>query len=289
MRNLPVRPLPASPSLDHLRGQAKSLLKAFLAGDAGARERVVAQLPQLGDVPWDRHARLADAQFVLAREYGFPNWARLKTYVEAAGPSATTVNPRDQRRSARRQVVYELAASLLIWSRQHEAQALGARFALMPLRDILAVREQLNGAGELPAVVDGLLEGLRHPRPRVRFDCANALDHLADERCAGPLRRLLDDPVPRVRRAALHSLSCDACKLSPLEPGEDLVPTLINMALSDPSIRVRRAAVPLLESHCRDGRVEETLRTLALSDDPAIGRTAREVLRRRDLLRDDTA
>lgn len=289
MRNLPVRPLPASPSLEHLRGQAKTLLKALLAGDAGARERVAAQLPQLAASDL-RRAKLADAQLVLAREYGFPNWARLKTHVEAAGQSVTTpANPRDQRRSARRQIIQELAASLLIWSRQHEAQALGARFALMPLRDILAVREHLNATGELPVVVDGLLEGLSHPGPRARFDCANALDHLADERCAGPLRRLLDDPVPRVRRAALHSLSCDACKLSPLEPGEDLVPTLINMALSDPSIRVRRAAVPLLESHCRDGRVEETLRTLALSDDPAIGRTAREVLRRRDLLRDDTA
>lgn len=289
MRQSPVRSLPASPSLAHLRGQAKSLLKAFLAGDAGARERVATQLPRLGDVPQDRRARLADAQLVLAREYGFPNWARLKTYVEAAGRSPTTANPRDQRRSARRQFVRELAASLLSWSRQHDAQALGARFALMPLRDILAVREHLSALGKLPVVVGGLIEGLLHPHPRVRFDCANALDHLADERCAEPLRQLLGDPVPRVRRAALHSLSCDACKLSPLEPAEDLVPILIDMAQSDPSVRVRRAAVPLLESHCRDARVEETLRTLALDADPSVRRTAHEVVRRRGLHMDDSA
>lgn len=164
--------------------------------------------------------------------------------------------------------------------------ALGAQFALMPLRDILAVRERLSAVGKVSLVVDGLLEGLGHDRPRVRFDCANALDYMADERCAEPLQRCLSDLVPRVRRAALHALSCEACKLSPLTPREDLLPTLLKMVQSDPSIRVRRAAVPLLESYCRDVRVEDALRSLANQEDVAIKRTAREVLRRRDVLSD---
>lgn len=276
-----MRQLPASPSLDHLRGQAKSLLRAFLAGDVGARERLAAHLPRLVEAKsQDRRVRLADAQFVLSREYGFPSWARLGTYVETTRSSVASASPLE-RRAARRQVLDALAASLLGWSRTHDPQALGARFALMPLRDILAVREHLNATGELSLVVDGLIEGLSHSEPRVRFDCANALDHLADERCAGPLRRLLSDPVPRVRRAALHALSCDACKLSPLASGQDLVPILIDMALHDSSIRVRRAAVLLLESHCRDGRVEETLRTLSLDADLTVRRLSREILRRR--------
>ncbi|WP_019586813.1 HEAT repeat domain-containing protein [Deinococcus apachensis] len=278
-----MRQLPAAPSLEHLRRQAKSLLKAFLSGHPGARERFSVYLPRLVTLE-DRRARLADAQFVLAWEYGFPGWARLKTYVEAVERFAMAApDPRAERRLARRQFVHDLAASLLTWSRHHDPQALGARFARMPLHDILAVRKHLDASGELADVVGGLIEGLGHGQPRVRFDCANALDHLVDERCAEPLRHLLSDPVSRVRRAALHSLSCDACKLSPLVPAVDLLPTLIAMALGDPSIRVRRATVPLLESYCRDARLEETLRRLALEEDQTVKRTALEVLWRRGL------
>ncbi|BDP41806.1 hypothetical protein DAETH_17750 [Deinococcus aetherius] len=271
--------LPSSPSLDYLRGQAKRLLKAFLGGDVQARERFAAHLNRRAPATTDeRRVRLADAQFVLAREFGFPSWARLAAYVEAAQAPSAPASPAD-RRSMRRRFLDELAASLLAWSHAHDTQSLGARFALMPLRDILAVREQLNATGELPLVVDGLIQGLSHRQPRVRFDCAGALDHMADGRCAVPLRRLLNDPVPRVRRAALHSLTCDACKLSPLGSEGDLVPVMLDVALNDPSIRVRRSAVPLLESHA-DARVEETLQTLALSDDLILSRTAQQVLRR---------
>ncbi len=153
----------------------------------------------------------------------------------------------------------------------------------MLLRDILAVRQTLAETEGLGTVVAGLAYGLEHDEPRVRFDCAGALDHMADERCAEPLRRLLDDPVPRVRRAAMHSLSCDACKLSPLTYGDDLVPKLIDMALYDPSVRVRRAAVPVpvLESYCNDARTQQALRTLAqVESDTTITRSAQRVLRR---------
>ncbi len=84
----------------------------------------------------------------------------------------------------------------------------------------------------------------------MRYNCAIALDHLADERCTEPLRQLLNDSVPRVRRAAVHSLSCDACKVSPLSNHDGLTETLINMALHDPSIRVRREAVNGLVESC---------------------------------------
>lgn len=282
--------LPAKPNLDHLKGQAKRLLKAFLARDAEARERFAAHLARTSEAPaGGPQIKLADAQFVLAREYGFPSWARLKTHVEAAQDSPGPPASRAERRSARGQFLDDLAASLLAWSRAHNPQALGARFALMPARDILAVREHLNGAGELSGVVDGLIEGLSHPQPRVRFDCAGALDHMADGRCAVPLRRLLGDPVPRVRCAALHSLTCEACKLSPLGQEDDLIPIMIEMALNDPSVRVRRVAVPLLETHVWDGRVGGTLQRLAQSDDLIIKRTAQQVLRRQNVSVQDPA
>lgn len=281
--------LPTSPNLEYLKQQAKTLLKALRALEPDALRRATAQFPGLasGRDVQPPHIQLADAQLLLAREYGFSSWPRLKAYVEAltvdvVGP-ATPLAPLTKGRSARQQFVHELGETLLTWSRQHDTPALGARFAELPLRDILAVRKCLTVEGNVGVVVDGLLEGLGHSKPRVRFNCTDALDHMADERCAEPLRERLGDSVPRVRRAALHALSCDACKLNPLTPGEDLVPILIDMALNDPSIRVRRAAVPMLESYCRDARAESTLHVLAGQHDAAVRRTAREVLRRRGI------
>ncbi len=66
--------LPPRPSLDHLRRQARDLLRAARAGDAAAagRLRAVSGRPTL-----------AAAQLAVAREYGFASWARLTTEVQA--------------------------------------------------------------------------------------------------------------------------------------------------------------------------------------------------------------
>lgn len=79
--------LPARPSLEQLRKQAKELLKNFHAGDSTAAERVCARLPRLSDSEQSSNVALADAQFVLAREYGFDSWARLVHHVMALQPS----------------------------------------------------------------------------------------------------------------------------------------------------------------------------------------------------------
>jgi hypothetical protein len=64
--------LPARPSLDSLRKQAKKLARDIAAGDAGAIDRARAQLPQ-AKLPLSHR----DTQLVLAREYGFPGWQEL--------------------------------------------------------------------------------------------------------------------------------------------------------------------------------------------------------------------
>src|SRR5262245_62817001 len=53
------RPLPDRPNLRHLKDQAKDLVKAGAA------------------------ASLADAQFQIARLYGFASWPKLKAHVES--------------------------------------------------------------------------------------------------------------------------------------------------------------------------------------------------------------
>ena len=71
------RTLPARPSLEHLKKQAKALLREFTAGDADA---VAAFSPRRANAP---APKLADAQHALARLYGFSSWTTLKQHVES--------------------------------------------------------------------------------------------------------------------------------------------------------------------------------------------------------------
>ena len=64
--------LPARPSLESLRKQAKKLARGIAAGDPGAIDQARAHLPK-AKLPLSQR----DAQLVLAREYGFPGWQDL--------------------------------------------------------------------------------------------------------------------------------------------------------------------------------------------------------------------
>lgn len=75
--------LPGHPSLEQLRKQAKELLRAYRAGDPAAAQRVYAIVPRLAEAGPSSEAKLADAQFVIARELGFDSWPKLVHYVAA--------------------------------------------------------------------------------------------------------------------------------------------------------------------------------------------------------------
>lgn len=80
-----MKTLPVSPDLDHLKKQAKELLRAAQAGEASALLRFVEGLPAArGIAPAElagRALKLHDAQSVVAREYGFAAWTELARYV----------------------------------------------------------------------------------------------------------------------------------------------------------------------------------------------------------------
>ena len=89
-----ARDLPARPSLDSLRKQAKKLARDAAAGNAEAIARVHAQLPQ-ATLPLSNR----DAQLVIAREYGFAGWPDLTAEVQnawAAGSSGPSRRPRSR-------------------------------------------------------------------------------------------------------------------------------------------------------------------------------------------------
>jgi hypothetical protein len=83
---MPVRQLPPNPNLDHLKYQAKDVLKEHAAHTSGAAQRIREfhpRFPRAADAEvFDAQLRLSDAQLIVAREYGFSSWARLKAHVE---------------------------------------------------------------------------------------------------------------------------------------------------------------------------------------------------------------
>lgn len=83
---MPVKRLPSNPNLDYLRYQAKDLLKGHAARSPGVSQRLREFHPRWNkatDVEiLDAKLTLSDAQLTIAREYGFPSWARLKRHIE---------------------------------------------------------------------------------------------------------------------------------------------------------------------------------------------------------------
>lgn len=104
-------------------------------------------------------------------------------------------------------------------------------------------------AGELSGLDPGLgpvlaWGALNHPDPPARRLCLDYLDHLAGPEAARIFVAALDDPVPRVRRHAVHALTCEACK-----PGAwraDAVAPLRRVVSHDPSPKVRFEALRAL-------------------------------------------
>jgi len=285
------RILPTRPNLEYLRHQAKDLLKAYYAGDSAARQLFAQHLPSTMLRPSARHAPrrvvLAHALVVIAREYGYASWMRLKQHIETISLEQrvlTQMNDGDDskrlRKIAQQQRIERMASQLVTAAGQRDLEQVFAAFRV-PARDINAIRAYLVEHDTYTIVIDALLVGAEDSNVRVRFLAAQAMDHFADQRCAEPLRRLLHDPVPRVRWAALHSLQCAECKLTPLIPDEDVIGTIIDLALHDLSIKVRRVATYELGQVCADPRAVAALDVIrAQATDRAILRGARQALQR---------
>jgi hypothetical protein len=75
--------LAAAPNLEQIKKQAKEFLKSVRAAEPPALERLRAKHPEFSSASAADliRVRLADAQLVVAREYGFTTWAKLKARV----------------------------------------------------------------------------------------------------------------------------------------------------------------------------------------------------------------
>lgn len=179
------RQLPPSPSLEQLKKQAKSLLKRQQAADPEALNRIRESHPRSKNLAQEQIAAspfaLADAQLVIAREYGFVSWSKLQFHVrtlEAASSTAEAVAA--LRDAAGKGDLAQLSALL------------DARPELIDERGGEGVRTPLHQAvfGNSEPAVKLLLERGANPNIRCEGDNAYPL-HFAVEKQRLPIIRLL--------------------------------------------------------------------------------------------------
>src|SRR5579859_4255012 len=98
---MPVRALPSKPDLDHLKYQAKDLLRDHARRDLGAAQRIREFHPRFASATdaeiFEAHLKLSDAQLTIARESGFTSWARFKRHIEGPALSGQMSRPYHER------------------------------------------------------------------------------------------------------------------------------------------------------------------------------------------------
>jgi ATP-dependent Clp protease adapter protein ClpS/tetratricopeptide (TPR) repeat protein len=86
--------LPEKPDLVQERKRAKDLLRALRSGDDNAIARLRSHHPRFAELTPNAlratDVKLNDAQWVIAREYGFPSWQSLKAHIEQVSGRAGT-------------------------------------------------------------------------------------------------------------------------------------------------------------------------------------------------------
>jgi hypothetical protein len=98
---MPVRPLPEKPSLQHLKYQAKDLLKGHANHDPAVAQRIREFHPRWAKASdaeiFVAHLTLSDVQLAIARECGFSSWTKLKRRIEQPKPGDQLNLPHHER------------------------------------------------------------------------------------------------------------------------------------------------------------------------------------------------
>jgi ankyrin repeat protein len=88
-----ARELPARPSVEQYRKQAKDLVKACKSGDPGAVQRIKRYHPHASQLSGSSDKiTLANAQLVIAREHAFESWPKFAKHIEALAAENSPVS-----------------------------------------------------------------------------------------------------------------------------------------------------------------------------------------------------
>jgi len=182
--------LPENPNFEHLKKQAKDLLRLYQASDPAACERFRNALPAAAGKDDAAIAaldlKLHDAQSCIAREYGFPAWKNLRNYVDWCSSKLST---------DRKDVI-------ALWLHKvygHDTERADPLFAAKRLQEI---RDLVQGDLFLACAI-GDEETVRHEIAADR-SCVNRLRK--DWRCPGCKRNLDMPPLFAVTHSTLLRL-----------------------------------------------------------------------------------
>ncbi len=260
---MPTQRLPSSPHLDHLKHQARDLLKAHSAGDPEASQRLREFHPRFGratdaDI---RSAKLAlsDAQLAIAREYGFPSWARLKARVERPERAGLDL-PHHERIE---DPAFRRAVDLL-----DAGDVEGLRAHLKEHSGVVRQRVRFEGGNYFgnPALLEFAAENpIRHGRlpaniieiVRVVLDAGAKTDRSILD---STLALVASGRVPREQgvQIPLIDLLCDAGA----DPNQGLPPALAHSEFAAVDALLRRGATLDLAAAAATGRLAEARRSL---------------------------
>jgi len=260
---MPVRRLPSNPNLDHLKYQAKDLLKERTARAQVAAQRIREFHPRFrwaADAGiFDAHLSLSDAQLTIAREYGFPSWARLKRHIEKPTLSDRLDLPHQERIE---NATFRRAVELL-----DTGERAGLRAHLKQHPDLVHQRVVFEGGNYFrdPTLLEFVAENpVRHGTLP-----ANIVEVTKVILDAGPSRSVQNETltlvstgsVPRECRAQLPliDLLCDYGA----DPNSSVQATALHGELEAVNALIRRGARIDLPVAAALGRIEDARRLLA--------------------------
>jgi len=193
--------LPPNPSLEHLKKQAKSLLKRHQAADPEALTFIRENHPrwrsrlkeQVAALPF----ALADAQLVIATEYGFASWSRLQSHVKTLEAAISTAETFASLRDAAGKGDLARINALL-----------DAHPDLIDERGGEGVRTPLHQAvfGNSEAAVKLLLERGANPNIRCEGDNAYPLHFAVEKHRLSIIRLLVEHGADTIGEGDYHEL-----------------------------------------------------------------------------------
>jgi hypothetical protein len=232
--------LPAHPSLEYYRKQAKHLQHSYEAGVAAARARVA---EALGDRAAERFL-LSDAQFVLAQEHGFRTWAEFRAHIQSR--SSTEDRPVSRLQGMGPSTYASMADGLLTDLRGNDPGALRRLRAYVP-RDAATTD---GSAAELRDARLIIARELGFPTWRELMSFAEMSQRTAAER---------QERFRRLRPQAEALLAGDTGRLAQLTAGQaDTLLQMLALPEAIPGVRlseelgVPRAAVDVLLGKAAD-------------------------------------
>lgn len=266
---MPTKHLPPNANIDHLKYQAKDLLKALSSQHPQVAQRIREFHPKFNksadNVIFGANLKLSDAQLVIAREQGFPSWARLRKHIEKPAPADNLNIPHHERIE---DPAFRRAVDLLDAG---DAEGLGAYLSQHP--DIGHRRVVFEGGNYFrnPSLLEFIAENpIRHGTlPANIVSVAKVII----EAGAGSDRSVLNETlglvssgrVPRECGVQLQliDLLCD----SGADPNSAMPAALVHGEFDAANELIRRGANINLPVAAATGRTEDVRKSLAASTD----------------------